>query len=48
MESEELKLLRENNAMLKYIIRHLMNNNDDTKSFMIDVLANIVANKRCL
>ena len=48
MESEELKLLKENNAMLKEIIKWIINhdNNGDMKSFMIDVVANVVANNR--
>lgn len=50
MESEELKLLRQNNAMLKEIIKWIVshNNTNDMKSFMIDVMANIVANRRCV
>lgn len=48
MESEELKLLRENNAMLKQIIKYLITHNDDAKNFMIDVIANMVANSRCI
>lgn len=50
MESEELKLLKENNAMLKLIIKYLIDRdkNEDFKSFMIDVMANLVANSRCI
>lgn len=50
MNTEELKLLKENNAMLKEIIKWIINhdNNGDMKSFMIDVVANVVANNRCI
>lgn len=50
MESEELKLLKENNAMLKEIIKWIIahDNSNDMKSFMIDVMANVVANGRCI
>lgn len=46
MESEELRLLRENNTMLKQIIKLLVdqNINGDAKGFMIDFIANILAN----
>lgn len=48
MESEELRLLRENNAMLKQIIKWIIDhdNSSDMKSFMIDVMANVIANNR--
>lgn len=48
MESEELRLLRKNNAMLKQIIKWIIghDNSSDMKSFMIDVMANVIANNR--
>lgn len=46
MTKEELQLLKENNIMLKEIIWYLaMKNQDETlKDFIINVLANKVAN----
>ena len=41
---ELLKLTRENNIMLKYIIQRL-NKDNTTEDFMIDVIANLFANK---
>lgn len=44
MESEELRLLRENNYMLKQILQYLLNNgNNYGKEFIINVLANLTA-----
>lgn len=41
MESEELKLLRENNLLLKQILLYLSNNQpSDLKEFILNVLAN--------
>lgn len=42
--TEELKLLRENNAMLKQILGYLQNNgNDYGKDFLVNVFANLTA-----
>lgn len=44
MESEELKLLRENNYMLKQILQYLaINGNNYAKDFVVNVLANLTA-----
>lgn len=44
METEELRLLRENNYMLKQILSYLQNNcNNYSKDFAINVLANLTA-----
>ena len=44
METEELRLLCENNYMLKQIIVYLQNNaNNYGKDFAINVLANLTA-----
>jgi len=45
MESEELKLLRENNRMLKYLISLIEGSaqNQYAKDFVINYLANIAA-----
>ena len=42
MDSEELRLLRENNYMLKQIIQYINKSggNNDFKEFMINVMAN--------
>ena len=45
MESEELRLLRENNKMLKYLISIVEGNSKGqyAKDFIINYLANITA-----
>lgn len=44
MNNEELRLLRENNIMLKQILALLQNNiNNYSKDFAINVLANLTA-----
>ena len=44
MNNEELRLLRENNIMLKQILSLLQNNiNNYNKDFAINVLANLTA-----
>lgn len=46
---ELLQLTRDNNRMLREIITYINlygNNSDDTKDFMINVMANLVANGR--
>lgn len=44
METEELRLLRENNYMLKQILSYLQNNsNNYGKDFVVNVLANLTA-----
>lgn len=43
--SEQLRLLRENNQMLKEIIWYLKNNDNKLVDFIINVIANKVANK---
>lgn len=44
MENEELRLLRENNYMLKQILSYLQNNsNNYGKDFVVNVLANLTA-----
>lgn len=43
MDSEELKLLRENNTMLKYICELLSNNNNSAKDFLINLSANLIS-----
>ena len=46
MTQEEHNMLVENNIMLKKILMYLIKNNDDTiKQFIINVLADKVANK---
>jgi len=46
MTQEEHNMLVENNIMLKKILMYLIKNNDDTiKQFVINVLADKVANK---
>lgn len=45
METEELRLLRENNQMLKEIIWYLKNSDNKTLDFLINVIANQVANR---
>ena len=48
MESEELRLLRENNIMLKFIIQHIVdssNPNNFTLNDLKDFLMNCAANK---
>jgi len=46
MTQEEHNVLIENNMMLKEILMYLMKNSDDTiKQFVINVLADKVANK---
>lgn len=49
MEEEQLKLLKENNAMLKAILTYLINKNSDTnianediKNFIINLVANSI------
>ena len=43
-QQEMLRLLRENNAMLKQILQALAsNNNNGASGFVIDVLANLTA-----
>ena len=42
-QREMLRLLRENNAMLKQIIQVLASNNNNANSFIIDILANLTA-----
>lgn len=53
MESEELRLLRENNAMLKEILSYVRAvsdpryvNNEQSRNFLINVLANLMVEKR--
>lgn len=49
MESEELRLLKENNALLRQIIKYLIEKDsaaNDFKNFMIDIAANTIANNR--
>lgn len=44
METEELRLLHENNYMLKQIIAYFQNNaNNYGKDFVVNVLANLTA-----
>ena len=45
MNTEELRLLRENNQMLKQILYYLQNSNNNNygKDFLINVMANIAA-----
>lgn len=44
MESEELRLLRENNYMLKQILSYLQSQgNNYGKDFVVNVLANLTA-----
>lgn len=44
METEELRLLRENNYILKQILSYLQNNsNNYSKDFVVNVLANLTA-----
>lgn len=44
MDNEELRLLRENNAMLRQILTLLQNNQTNYgKDFMVNVLANLTA-----
>lgn len=44
MESEEIRLLRENNIMLRQILALLQNNqNSYTRDFLINVFANMTA-----
>ena len=44
MNNEELRLLRENNAMLRQILALLQNNqNNYGKDFVVNVLANLTA-----
>ena len=46
MTQEEHNMLVENNIMLKKILMYLIKNSDDTiKQFVINVLADKVANK---
>lgn len=45
METEELRLLRENNQMLKEIIWYLKNSDNKAVDFLINVIANQVANR---
>lgn len=54
MESEELRLLRENNIMLKFLIQYLVKNNNpnivsdnDVKDFLLNCLANKITNINC-
>ena len=42
-EQEMMQLLRENNAMLKIIIKALSANNNVATNFIVDVLANLTA-----
>lgn len=41
--TEELKLLRENNAMLKEILKHIRK--EDNEDFITNVLANLVSER---
>lgn len=46
-EQEILKLLKENNIMLKAILSKLSNNyNSDFKEFMINIAANLISDNR--
>ena len=42
-EQELLKLTRENNELLKEILRHIRR--DDTGDFLTNILANIIGNR---
>ena len=42
MESEELKLLRENNQMLKAILT-ILSNNSYSKDFIVNLVANLIS-----
>ena len=43
MESEELRLLRENNRILRYIYYILQQNDNYAKDFLINLTANIIS-----
>lgn len=43
MDSEELRLLRENNVMLKYICQVLGRNDNTAKDFLINLTANLIS-----
>jgi hypothetical protein len=43
MESEELRLLRENNAMLRYICQQLGGTESTAKEFLINLTANLIS-----
>ena len=43
MNTEELKLLRENNLMLKYICQKLSENDNSAKEFLINLTANLIS-----
>jgi len=43
MESEELRLLRENNQMLKYICQILQAADNPAKDFLINLTANLIS-----
>ena len=40
-----LRLEKENNIMLRKIIRYLYTHNDDAKDFMMNYIANIISNR---
>ena len=43
MNQEELRLLRENNAMLKYICQQLGSTESTAKEFLINLTANLIS-----
>lgn len=43
MNQEELRLLKENNLMLKYIIKLLSEKDNSAKDFLINLTANLIS-----